>query len=88
MKFGLVTRGKWTSEHDISQDMYFFIYTHICKSEVSKYYIIFNALYIIEFYYFLYIILKFYMLRMTQNYIFEKVFIIWYMIGIENTIIK
>ena len=54
----------------------------------QKTYIIVNALYILEFYYFLYIILKLYMLRMTQNYIFEKVFFIWYMIGIDNIVIK
>ena len=25
---------------------------------------------------------------MTQNYIFEKVFVIWYMIGIDNDVLK
>ena len=45
---------------------------HNCKSEVSKTYTIVNALYIPKFYYFLYVTLKLYMLRMTQNYIFEK----------------
>ena len=51
MKLGLETRGKWTSNHDVSQDVYIYIYIyifakvkfqnlciyiHICKSEVSK----------------------------------------------------
>ena len=26
MKLGLATRGKWTSEHDVSQDVYIYIY--------------------------------------------------------------
>ena len=39
---------------------------------------------------FLCVILKLYMLKMTQKYIyfFEKLFIIWYMIGIDNIAIK
>ena len=50
-----------------------YLYIHNCKSEVSKAYSIVNAsyIYIPEFYYFLYITLKLYMSRMTQNYIFE-----------------
>ena len=97
MKLDLATRGKWTLEHDVSQDMSIyiyifgkniFIYIHNCKSEVSKTYTIVNALYLPEFYYLLYIILKLYMLRMTENYIFEKIFVIWDMIGIDNIVIK
>ena len=26
MKLGLATRGKWTSEHDVSQDVYIYMY--------------------------------------------------------------
>ena len=26
LKLGLTTRGKWTSEHDVSQDVYIYIY--------------------------------------------------------------
>ena len=32
--------------------------------------------------------MKLYMLRITQNYIFGKIFIIWYVIGIDNIVIK
>ena len=65
MKIGLVTRGKWTSKNDISQDVHTHTHTHthIWKSEVSKYYIIVNALYILEFYYFLCVALKLYMIK-------------------------
>ena len=50
MKLGLATRGKQNLEHDdVSQE----VYTRAHKSEVSKSYIIVNALYILEFYYFL-----------------------------------
>ena len=52
MKLGLTTRGKWTSEHDVSQDVYIYIYIYICKSEVSKSYTTVNALYKPKFYYF------------------------------------
>ena len=79
MKLGLPTRGKWTSEHDVSQG----------KSEVFKnlhHYQCFVR--ILEFYYFLSVTLKLYMLRMIQNYIFEKVFVIRYMISIDNIEIK
>ena len=46
MKLGLATRAKWTSEYDVSQNVclyiyiYIYIHMHICKSEVSKSYII------------------------------------------------
>ena len=78
----LETRGKWTLEHDVSHDVY--IYTYIWKKYIYIYIIAkvkFPKTYqcfihIFEFYYFLYITLKLYKLRMTQNYIFEKVFII------------
>ena len=82
LKFGLVTRGKWTLEHDVSQDVYIiyilvqiyiYIYIYIiAKVKFPKSYTIVNALYIPEFYYILYISLKLYMLRMTQNYILRK----------------
>ena len=48
----------------------------IAKMKFPKTHTIVNALYILKFNYFLYITLKLYKLRMTQNYIFEKVFII------------
>ena len=51
----------------------------IAKVKFSKTYTIINALYAY---------LKLYMLKMTQNYIFEKVFVIRYMIGIDNIEIK
>ena len=72
MKFGLATGGKWTLEYDISQDVCVCVcvYTHICKSEVSKTYTIIYTLYTPEFYYFLCVILKLYMLRMTQKLYF------------------
>ena len=53
VKVGLGNKGKWTSEHDVSQDVYnyiyIYIYIHICKSEVSKTCTIVNALYIPNF---------------------------------------
>ena len=66
-----------------------YLYIHNCKSEVSKnlyYYQCF--VHIPEFYYFLSVTLKLYVLRMTQNYISEKGFVIRYMIGIDNIVIK
>ena len=70
VKFGLATGSKWTSEHDVFQDVCVCVYTHICKSEVSKIYTIIYTLYTPEFYYFLCVILKLYMLRMTQKLYF------------------
>ena len=29
MKLGLETRGKWTSNHDVSQDVYIYIHIYI-----------------------------------------------------------
>ena len=56
--------------------IYIYIYI-ITKVKFPKTYIIVNAIYIPKSYYFLYITLKLYkLLRMTQNYIFEKVFVI------------
>ena len=68
--------------------IYIYIYIHNYKSEVPKIYTIVNAIYIPKSYYFLCITLKLYKLRMTQNYIFEKEFVIWYMIGIDNDVLK
>ena len=51
--------------------IYIYIYI-IAKVKFPKSYTIVNALYIPEFYYVLYISLKLYMLRMTQNYILRK----------------
>ena len=49
------------------------IYLYIfAKVKFPKTYTIVNASYILGFYYFLYITLKLYMLKMTQNYILSK----------------
>ena len=73
VKHDLATRGKWTLEPNLSQDVCIYIYTHIfAKAKFQKTYTIVNALYILEFYYFLCVTLKLYMLRMTQNYILRK----------------
>ena len=52
MKLGLATRGKQNLEHDdVSQEVYIYVCVCACarKSEVSKSYIIVNALYIPKF---------------------------------------
>ena len=89
----LTTRGKWTSSLRTCIYIYIFVvkiylYIHNCKSEVSKslnHYSCFIHTWILLFlvYYF-----KLYMLRMTQNYIFEKLFVIWYITDIDNIVIK
>ena len=65
-----------------------YIYIYICKSEVSTTYtIINNALYIPKFYFFVCYFEIVYVKNDSELY-FEKVFIIRYMICIDNIVIK
>ena len=80
MKLGLATRGKWTSEHAVSQDVYIYIYIYIYIFAKVKFQNLKLLSMLYTYLYFIiscsYICLKLYMLIIIQKLYFEKGFII------------